>query len=114
MTRMKLRILIGLVLAVALAWGASPDLRAAAKAAAKATSKAAATKAAATKATDARRREDDGQGPNPVHAASCRPGRRRGPGWQARSPVTRCTSRSSSGSRRPSRRRRRSWPPSAA
>ena len=37
----KLRLLIGLVLAVALALGASPDLRAAAKAAAKATAKAA-------------------------------------------------------------------------
>ncbi len=39
--RSRYRLLIGLVLAVALAWGASPDLRATAKAAADATAKAA-------------------------------------------------------------------------
>ncbi|RPJ84374.1 MAG: hypothetical protein EHM13_04615, partial [Acidobacteria bacterium] len=49
MSRLRLRLLIGLVVAVALAWGATLDLTAA-KAAAKATAKAVATATAATKA----------------------------------------------------------------
>ena len=50
MNRFRLRMLIGLLVAVALAWGGSPDLRAAAKAAAKAT---AATTTATTATTAA-------------------------------------------------------------
>jgi FtsP/CotA-like multicopper oxidase with cupredoxin domain len=48
MKRLTTRLLVGLVVAVALAWGASPDVRAAAAGAAKATAKAATTAAKAT------------------------------------------------------------------
>ncbi len=64
MNRLKVRLLIGLVVAVALAWGASPDMRAAAADAAKATVKAAATATAAApaKATAAAPAAPQGRG----------------------------------------------------
>jgi FtsP/CotA-like multicopper oxidase with cupredoxin domain len=52
--RNRYRLLIGLVLAVALAWGASPDLRATAKAVAKATAEGTAKAAPPAKATPAK------------------------------------------------------------